>query len=1197
MHTAAKAACLSQTDINARCIQLLLSSECDHIYTIGDDLLRSFSIGPYIKELEKKKESIINHSISQTMRADILQPSYALHAFIEYRIMFGRTFEAIQMASEMEQHQFIFGQRAVEDAYKLIVNYYFQSNMLLYGTWQSSYAQEYLHFTGVLGFEVLLQTVASLPTYFPASHYTSEERHYISTQCTKSVISLLVHKRGERTAISLMSKYMPDFIPEFTDIDKGIDWAKRIMKQANPIPTSIELEEIGPLVRAKLYSFMGRMDEVEESSESVMEQEEDEESVPSTSNVEVNVLGGTEGAISQGEDGYDAEDSQDHSLTEDDDEPRTPSLSGIAATLIHNKRKIETDDFSSEHPNASLQLDPGYDADSQGQTDIEEARKTKKRKVETGYEGGESQGHTDEEEEEEEASRENIADENIAGSLSSALAETELQRHGTLNGVSRARDETPSDGMSAADELTSCHDEDIGAESSELDEGNGPAAPINVPASVSQPRGSVLVQYATEAQQTFLSGRLSFVNSSFATDDAVLDSASQAASIESMDVSEAAHSVEDHGSNINLYAGVSAELAQEFNHHNDAGAHENVHDSSPPTMERNHLQSEMNENGKDDDSKHVWMERDSEQNGRDEKFFESDASTDQVTQLDQPVMVSAWKRPFADMENDNDEYDISTKRAASIIADASTEEPMEKRPRRECFSNDDAKTFEDSNDLNLYRSTRTDDSQQPSHMERQPEIGFSEQAFRGIHDSALFPIREEAEYDATEPQNLSSTNVDIDNGMSEDVRSDSQSGDQIKIDQMAMQKEERVTEIDNEEHSVASSIAREKPSNSTRIQRAADANVESSLPMSTIHDQAATVEDEEHSLAASTAQEKSTLERNPQKTDVEPETPLRVTRSRRTKIGDDDEHSVASSIAQEKPPRSMRKSDQAETVEKEDFSIASSVAQEKPLLKQNPKEAELGTPLRATRSRTTPSGDDGHSMAFATSQKKSTSPQKTEPETPLRVTRSRKAKIGDDDEHSVASSIAQEKPPRSTRKSKGIVDQAETGRKEDHSTASSVALEKSLLKRNPKIIEAELGTPLRATRSRTTKSGDDGHSVASSVAREKPPRSTRINKAYDSQASMEEEQDPSTVSAIAKEKPSLKQNTETAAAVSGTPQRVTRNRKTESGDDDEYSVASSIAREKPPRSTRKSKGIVDQAETGGKEDHSITSSVAQEKPY
>jgi hypothetical protein len=100
---------------------------------------------------------------------------------------------------------------------------------------------------------------------------------------------------------------------------------------------------------------------------------------------------------------------------------------------------------------------------------------------------------------------------------------------------------------------------------------------------------------------------------------------------------------------------------------------------------------------------------------------------------------------------------------------------------------------------------------------------------------------------------------------------------------------------------MASSVAKEKPPRSTRKNIAADAIVNRSFHTRTTHAQAGKDREDDHPIAVSTAQEKRILKQGP-------ETPLRVTRSRNTKIGDDDGHSVASSSAQKKPSSSQKKS-------------------------------------------------------------------------------------------------------------------------------------------------------------------------------------------------------------------------------------------------------------------------------------------------
>ena len=270
---------------------------------------------------------------------------------------------------------------------------------------------------------------------------------------------------------------------------------------------------------------------------------------------------------SQVEQGYDAEESQP------EEEEQHPSASDFMAMqeppgspdetenhkLLPAKRAVD-EAFPSSVPNAPVdhlssgslvvpepfsEVDPGYEGEvSQCPTDFEEIiRPEKKPRLESGYDAGESQGHTEDEDDEEmqtEEEKEEIQDQ--TQDLETAVS----QRKITGSRLERSLNPTLSD-MSAADERTTGFDDDL-AESSERedrDKRKGEVVPalqmMPITAKAEDSSASLLVRFASAVQREDETFRATLKQSpvsgepanEFATDMSVADSASRSASIES----------------------------------------------------------------------------------------------------------------------------------------------------------------------------------------------------------------------------------------------------------------------------------------------------------------------------------------------------------------------------------------------------------------------------------------------------------------------------------------------------------------------------------------------------------------------------------------------------------------------------------------------------------------------------------------
>lgn len=243
------------------------------------------------------------------------------------------------------------------------------------------------------------------------------------------------------------------------------------------------------------------------------------------------------------EEGYEAEDSQEHS-DEEEDRATQQVLHGVAqggTVLIAEEAAAAEVIVSIPPPLTSPLLDPGYEAEDSQHTDEDQpsARRRPQRSFEAGYEAEDSQGHTEEEEEVMQSDDEGAAINRteVLEPESSQQNVEDLQRESQPPG----EDEHTLSDMSAADEATEDQDaessevEDVEAASSDqvtLPVSPGPLSTSGQAVSLGDYARSAMSEMPTSAFRTRPSGR-SF--HSAASDMATGGAMSQAASLESGD--------------------------------------------------------------------------------------------------------------------------------------------------------------------------------------------------------------------------------------------------------------------------------------------------------------------------------------------------------------------------------------------------------------------------------------------------------------------------------------------------------------------------------------------------------------------------------------------------------------------------------------------------------------------------------------
>jgi hypothetical protein len=205
--------------------------------------------------------------------------------------------------------------------------------------------------------------------------------------------------------------------------------------------------------------------------------------------------------------GYEAEESQGHATEEDEERPKEhvgiPPCSSQAETSVDDSHDRAPEALGVEaevvpEPRASAQVDAGYDGEiSQCATDIESKLPRKRRREDEGYDG-----------EDEEVSESQPTDQEDEGTRRRVQLylpqETEAVRE-PQKPRKTADNPTLSD-MDAADEQTTEHDDDLGAESSELEDtvvtGGSPEKVHALDVTGASPGGASLQDYAAAAQKS-----------------------------------------------------------------------------------------------------------------------------------------------------------------------------------------------------------------------------------------------------------------------------------------------------------------------------------------------------------------------------------------------------------------------------------------------------------------------------------------------------------------------------------------------------------------------------------------------------------------------------------------------------------------------------------------------------------------------
>lgn len=474
-----------------------------------------------VEEIASSSKQSVSHPYQNSLRDRLLDAAYPLQVYQSFLLAKNQLIRAIQLTAQVERQTSSVRHSSVQ-MYRSLIDYYFRNNTLMYATQrtvQEMHCHAFVRFVGPIGFEYMIQTLHQLINEFPESSYSKEERRFVRIESEKTILSLLVYKYGDTGAVARFPSFcksMPVLSPE-----NSILWAERFLAGNNPLPATINVEAGSDSTpRPNLYKLFCRSrgildDIIPDDSDSDMEDTQD---VPASgsSRDELRLIPfhGIARKESQCEQGYDAEDSFDHSVTEDDH-----GETGVGEMNLSPEFQVESPsnrmDPVTEKENErstiareSLEIDPGYDAeDSQGHTDIDDrpVHATRTNMVETGYDAEESQCHTEEEEDEEAVIQQRH--EELAH-----LSRDELTNMGSIRQAIPSRkanlpaveNQTLSD-MSAADELTTGLDEDFGNESSELEEAMEVRTDINEgslppPPSHRAPKRS-LIEYATEAQE------------------------------------------------------------------------------------------------------------------------------------------------------------------------------------------------------------------------------------------------------------------------------------------------------------------------------------------------------------------------------------------------------------------------------------------------------------------------------------------------------------------------------------------------------------------------------------------------------------------------------------------------------------------------------------------------------------------------